>query len=86
MTRDDVREAVDRVNVRLAEINRVLDGAAAPTLDYVELSKGMREVFDSLNLDRQRTRVDTLMTVYLLRAPRGGRDFDPDSVVMTWKF
>jgi site-specific DNA recombinase len=38
-----------------------------------------------LDLDRQRALVDALMTVHLVRAPRGKRGFDPDSVRITWR-
>lgn len=39
----------------------------------------------ALNLDRQRALIDTLMMVELLRAPRGRKGFDPDTVRITWR-
>ncbi|MFA4895670.1 recombinase family protein [Microbacterium sp.] len=83
MTRDDVREAVERLNVRLAEIDRVLDSAGSPVALLTE--EEQRSGLAALNLDRQRALIDTLMTVDLLRAPRGRRGFDPDSVVVAWR-
>ncbi|GAA4256612.1 hypothetical protein GCM10022255_070150 [Dactylosporangium darangshiense] len=39
----------------------------------------------ALNLDRRRALIDTLMTVELLRAPRGRKGFDPDTLRITWR-
>lgn len=83
MTRDDVREAVERLNARLAEINRALDSAGSPVALLTE--EEQRAGLTALDLDRQRALIDTLMTVDLLRAPRGRRGFDPASVVVAWR-
>ena len=83
MTRDDVREAVERLNARLAEIDRALDSAGSPVALLTE--EEQRAGLTALDLDRQRALIDTLMTVDLLRAPRGRRGFDPASVVVAWR-
>jgi site-specific DNA recombinase len=83
MSRADVRDAVERLNERLAEIDRVLDAAHGPValLTEEEQLAGLA----GLNLDRQRALVGTLMTVHLERAPRGKRGFEPDSVRIAWR-
>lgn len=82
MTRADVKDAVERLNVRLAELDVHLQvaGRPVPLLTDDEQRAGMAE----LDLDRQRALIDTLMTVELLRAPRGRRAFDPASVRIGW--
>lgn len=83
MSRTDVKDAVDRLNERLAEIDRVLQAAGNPValLTEEEQQGGLA----ALHQDRQRALIDTLMTVELLRAPRGRKGFDPDSLRITWK-
>lgn len=39
----------------------------------------------ALNLDRHRALIDALMTVSLLRAPRGRKGFDKTTVLVAWK-
>ncbi|WP_298860819.1 recombinase family protein [uncultured Microbacterium sp.] len=84
MSRDEVREAVAGLNARLAELDQALTGASRP-VDVVAEYKAMLDSFDSLNLDRQRALIDTLMTVYLLRSPRGRKGFDPGTVRVVWR-
>lgn len=83
MSRDDVRDAVERLNVRLAEIDRTLQAAD----DQLALLKDeeQRAGIAALNLDRQRALIDRLMTVSLLRAPRGRKGLDPNAVLVAWK-
>ncbi|MFC6172638.1 recombinase family protein [Subtercola frigoramans] len=83
LSRADVKEAGDRLNARLAEIDRLLQAADSPValLSEDEQWAGL----GALNLDRQRALIETLMTVCLLRAPRGRKTFDPDTVSVTWK-
>jgi hypothetical protein len=83
MSRADVKDAVDRLNARLAEIERLVGGGDRPIALLTE--EEQREGLASLNLDRQRALIDTLMTVDLLRAPRGRRAFDPASLVVAWR-
>jgi site-specific DNA recombinase len=83
MSRADVKVAVEQVNARLAEIDRELQAADSPVTLLTEDEQ--RAGLDALNLDRQRALIETLMTVHLLRAPRGRKAFDPDSVRITWK-
>lgn len=83
MSRADVKEAVERLNVRLAELDRALQAADRPVALLTE--EEQRTGLAALNLDRQRALIDTLMTVYLLRAPRGRRAFDPSTVLIAWK-
>lgn len=83
MSRADVKEAVERLNLRLAEIDRLLDTAGSPVALLTE--EEQRAGLAALNQDRQRALIDALMTVELLRAPRGRKGFDPDTVRVTWK-
>lgn len=83
MTGAEVRQAVEKVNLRLAEIDRLLDAADGPVALLTE--EEQRAGLSTLNLDRQRALIDTIMTVHLLRAPRGRKGFDPDTVRVTWK-
>lgn len=83
MTRADVKEAVERLNVRLAELDRLLGVAGSPVALLTE--EEQRVGLATLNLDRQRALIDTIMTVDLLRAPRGRKDFNTDTVRVTWK-
>lgn len=79
----DVRDAVTRLNDRLAEIERELQAADGPSalLSEDEMAAGVM----ALDLDRQRVLIDTLMTVYLLRVPQGRKGFDPDTVRIEWR-
>lgn len=84
MSRDDVKAAVDQLNARLAELDALLKGAAGPAvlLTPDEMAAGV----DALNLDRQRSVIDALMTVHLLRVPQGKRGFHPDqSIRIVWR-
>ncbi|KXC06420.1 recombinase family protein [Microbacterium hominis] len=83
MTGAEVRDHVERLNARLAELDRLLDGVDAPAvmLSDEEMAAGVA----ALERDRQRALIDTLMTVYLLRGKRGKKGFDPESVQVAWK-
>ncbi|QNE47565.1 recombinase family protein [Glaciihabitans sp. INWT7] len=83
MSRDDVRDAVARLNARLSEIDRVLQAAGSPMALLTE--EEQRAGIAALNLDRQRALIDYLMTVSLLRAPRGRKGFNPSTVLIAWK-
>ncbi|GAA1849978.1 recombinase family protein [Microbacterium koreense] len=83
MTRADVRDAVERLNARLTEIDRALAGADRPAVMLTEDEQ--RAGVAALNLDRQRALIDVLMGVHLVRVPRGKRGFDPDTVQVLWK-
>lgn len=83
MSRADVKEAVERLNLRLAEIDRLLDAAGSPVALLTE--EEQRAGLAALNLDRQRALIDALMTIELLRAPRGRKGFSTDTVRVTWK-
>ena len=83
MTSTDVRVAVERLNERLAEIDRALQAAGSPVALLTE--EEQRAGVAALNLDRQRSLIDRLMTVSLLRAPRGRKGFDPSTVLLGWK-
>lgn len=82
MSRADVKDAVERLNVRLTEIDRELDAAHNPVALLTE--EEQRLGLSALNLDRQRALIDILMTVELLRAPRGRKGFNPESVRITF--
>lgn len=82
MSRDDVRDAVERLNTRLTELDRLLAGADGPSTLLTEDEQ--RAGIAALDRDRQRVLIDTLMDVYLLRAPRGRKGFDPETVRVAW--
>jgi hypothetical protein len=82
MSRDDVRGAVERLNTRLTELDRLLAGVDGPSTLLTEDEQ--RAGIAALDRDRQRVLIDTLMDVYLLRAPRGRKGFDPDTVRVVW--
>lgn len=84
MSDDDVREAMAQVKARLAEIDSALAKVAHP-VDLVATYQAMLDSFGTLHLDQQRTLIDTLMTVHLLRVPQGKRGFDPDTVQVLWR-
>ena len=44
-----------------------------------------REIFDALPLDRQRTIIDTLVTVTIKPASKAGGRFDPADIAITWR-
>lgn len=83
LTRDDARRDLRTVNERLADIDRLLDKAGSPMTLLTEDEQ--RAGLAALNLDRQRALIDTIMTVELIRAPRGRKGFDPDSVRIIWR-
>lgn len=83
MSRADVKSAVERLNARLDELDRALASVDRP-VDMAAAYRDVLDGFDMLSLDRQRALIDTLMTVQLLRAPRGRRGFDPESVRIVW--
>lgn len=83
LTRDDARDRLLPLNARLAELDRLLDAADSPVALLTE--EEQRAGIAALKLDRQRTLIDTLMTVYLLRAPRGRKGFDKSTVLVAWK-
>lgn len=83
MTGAEVRESAERLNARLAELDRLLAGADGPAVMLTE--EEMAAGVAALERDRQRVLIDTLMDVYLLRVPQGKRGFDPATVRVEWK-
>ena len=83
LSRDDARDKLRPLNERLEELDRLLSTADGPVVLLTE--EEQRAGLQALNLDRQRVLIDTLMTVHLLRAPRGRKGFDPDTVRITWR-
>lgn len=71
------------INAWLAELDRSLQAADKPGVLRTEDEQ--RAGFAPLDLQRQRGVIDTLMTIDLLRAPRGRRPFDPESMRYEWK-
>lgn len=82
MSAADVWDAVERLNARLAEIDRTLStaGQRIALLTEEEQKVGLA----ALNLDRQRALIDGVMTVHLYRAPRGRKGFNPATVGIIW--
>ena len=83
MSKDDVKDAAKRLNARLVEIEHTLQAADSPVVlltEFLNLMEGLH----AMNLDQQRALINTLMTVHLLRAPRGRKGFDPATVLISW--
>ncbi|MGD4206353.1 hypothetical protein QT666_22560, partial [Xanthomonas citri pv. citri] len=79
----DARTQLQAITTRLAELDRLTEGADRPAALLTE--EEQRAGLASLDLDRQRALVDALMTVYLRRAPRGRKGFDKSTVRVAWR-
>jgi hypothetical protein len=87
LTPDDVREAVEPLRARLADVEADLaTHARTPVLDGLEgVLDRLEDVWPTLNTDRQRALVGLFMTVTLNRAQQGRKGFDPETVRIDWK-
>ncbi|BBH16796.1 site-specific recombinase DNA invertase Pin [Nocardioides baekrokdamisoli] len=86
LTPDDVREAVEPLRARLADVETALaEHARTPVLDGLEgvLDK-LDEAWPTMTTDRQRALVSLFMTVTLHRAQQGRKGFDPETVTIDW--
>ena len=79
--------AVKDIQGKLDAIDAVLtDPGKAAIFEDLIGAKDVRKAFDSLDLGRQRTIVDTLMTIRVLPVGKGtGRVFDPAYIDVAWK-
>lgn len=87
LTPDDVREAVEPLRARLADVEAALaTHARTPVLDGLEgVLDRLEDVWPTLTTDRQRALVGLFMTVTLHRAQQGRKGFAPETVTVTWK-
>lgn len=82
-----LRKATDRIAERLAEIDaQLLDTVKVNIYEGVIGADDVRAAFDGLDLGRQRTIVDALMTITVKPVGKGsGRRFDPAYVDLVWR-
>mgnify|MGYP003492974991 CR=1 FL=1 len=78
----DLRAGLAAVEARQAQDGRT--SALAPLQAARGDAEAVRAAWDGLDTDRQRVVIDTLMIVTLHPPGRGTRNFDPDSVEITW--
>jgi hypothetical protein len=81
------KAAVNQIQGRLDEIDEALtDPGKAAIFEDVIGAKDVRKAFDNLDLGRQRTIVDALLTVSVHPVGKGcGAVFDPDAIHVTWR-
>ncbi|KAB1925141.1 recombinase family protein [Micromonospora noduli] len=85
ITRAQMLAGTERVRVRLTDIDAaLLHVDRAPVLADLIEAPDPATVWDSLDLDRRRAVVKTLMTVTLHPGGSGKRTFDPSRVQITW--
>jgi hypothetical protein len=74
-----LRPQLDAAEARL----RIVDDS--PLLDGIIGRPDAAKVWEALPLTRRRAIVDLLMSVRILRAQQGARQFDPGSIEITWR-
>ncbi|MFD6770872.1 recombinase family protein, partial [Micromonospora chalcea] len=85
ITRAQMLAGTERVRARLADLaQRQQHTDRAPVLAPLVGADDIRAVWNSLDLDRQRAVVKTLMTVTLHPGGGGKRTFDPTKVRIDW--
>jgi site-specific DNA recombinase len=87
ITRPQLLAATERANIRLEEIGTELEHAARENvLAPLVVAQNAAEVWERLDVSRQRAVIKTLMSVTLHSPGRGPRrPFDPATVTVTWK-
>jgi site-specific DNA recombinase len=84
--REQLRTGSARLKGRLNVLNEQLaDAAITPVVADLLRSEDVEAAWRTLDLDRQREVIGTLMTVSLHSPGRGARSFDPATVEVTWK-
>jgi site-specific DNA recombinase len=80
-----VRRESAKLRAKLAEVEaRQTKAGRVSALRQLVGAKDVRAVWESMDTDRQRSVIETLMTVTLLPPGRGTRVFRPESVVIVW--
>ena len=86
LTAQQLRTATERLRQRIAGLEAQLaDAGRVDVLGPLVSAADIRKPWNGLGVDRQRVVVDTLMVVTLHPPGRGKRDFEPDTVDITWK-
>jgi DNA invertase Pin-like site-specific DNA recombinase len=82
-----IQSALADINGKLKVINDILDAPAKVDIyDGVIGAKDVRKAFIGLDLGRQRTIVDALMTITVNPVGKGtGAVFDPDAIDLPWR-
>jgi site-specific DNA recombinase len=90
VTRAQLAEGTERIRARLAETAAQMAAAAAgsPLAGFAD-ADDVQAAWEAATVSRRKAVIDTLMTVTLLRAPRGRRPgggyFDPNSLRIEWR-
>ena len=79
--------ATNRANIRLAEIEAEVEGAARENvLTPLVAAENAASAWEGLDLSRKRAVIRTLMTITLCSPGKGARRaFDPATVQVTWR-
>jgi hypothetical protein len=86
ISRSQMLAATERANGRIDEITAALaESVSAGALGPFIAATSARQVWDSLDLARQRAVIDALATITIHPAGRGARAFDPATVSIGWK-
>jgi len=87
ITRPQLLAATERANIRLDEIGAELDHAARENvLAPLVAAQNAAELWQTLDISRQRAVIKTLMTITLHSPGRGARlPFNPATVTVSWR-
>ena len=87
ITRPQLLAATERANIRLDEIGTELEHAARENvLAPLIAAQNAAELWETLDISRQRAVIKTLMSVTLHSPGRGARrPFDPATVTVAWR-
>ena len=86
LTRSQLLAGTRRIEDRLKDIEAMLADAAQTTVLAAFLDRGdTRAIWDGLDLDQQRSVIDTLMRVVIHSPGQGVRTFDPRSIEIGWR-
>lgn len=86
LTAAQLRAITTRLRTRLGELQgEMADAGRVDILGPLINAADVERAWQSIDVERQRAIVDTLMTVRLLQVGRGYRDFRPETVEVTWR-
>ena len=86
LTAGQLRTATERIRVNLADVERQMaDAGRIDVLGPLLAGRDVRAVWDTLDDDRRRAIIATIMTVTLMPPGRGSRTFRPETVVIEWR-
>jgi site-specific DNA recombinase len=75
-----------RLKIRLEDVTKALgETLQTPALSEIVGAEDVRAVWESLDRDRKRAVIDTLVTVIVQPPGRGAQRFDPKTVEIRWK-